>query len=56
MKCKTITSIAVLAVFLIVGCMSTISYAQNAEMEEAMKKDKTGTNPLNFSFDARLYN
>ena len=26
------------------------------EVEEAFAKDKTGTNPLNFTFDARLYN
>ncbi len=26
------------------------------EIKEAMKADKTGTNPLNFTFDARLYN
>jgi hypothetical protein len=26
------------------------------ELEAAMKKDQTGTNPLNFTFDARLYN
>ena len=29
---------------------------QAQEIKEQMKKDKTGTNPLNFTFDARLYN
>jgi hypothetical protein len=26
------------------------------EVEKKFKKDKTGTNPMNFTFDARLYN
>ncbi len=29
---------------------------QAQEMKEQMKSDQTGTNPMNFSFDARLYN
>jgi hypothetical protein len=26
------------------------------DVEQKFKKDKTGTNPMNFTFDARLYN
>jgi hypothetical protein len=46
------------------GLYSPVTLAQEevsddpalGEIKEAMKADKTGTNPLNFSFDARLYN
>jgi len=31
------------------------SATEAEEIEEAFEKDKTGTNPLNFTFDARLY-
>jgi hypothetical protein len=37
------------------GLMSTNAHAQE-DIKEAMKKDQTGTNPINFTFDARLYN
>ena len=36
------------------GSLSINALAQDAE--DAMKNDKTGTNPINFTFDARLYN
>jgi len=43
--------------------MSTGAHAQDdakaaatGDIKAEMKKDKTGTNPLNFTFDARLYN
>jgi hypothetical protein len=40
----------------LVGLMATSAVAQTeAEIKEAMKKDKTGTNPMNFTWDARLY-
>jgi len=45
----------VLAVFLIVALASTGVSAQE-DVKEAMKKDKTGTNPVNFSKDLRFYN
>jgi len=54
---------AVLAGLLIIGWMSTSALAQDntkGAADEAykaeMKKDKTGTNPLNFTFDVRLIN
>jgi hypothetical protein len=45
----------VLAVFLIIGLASTGVWAED-DIKEAMKADKTGTNPMNFTFDARIYN
>ena len=42
------------------GLCSSIALAQEVEtaddVKEQFKKDKTGTNPLNFTNDARLYN
>ena len=43
-----------LAILVMVGSLSINALAQDAQ--DAMKKDKTGTNPINFTFDARLYN
>jgi len=54
---------AVLAGLLIIGGMSTSALAQEEakaatkeEVKAKFEKDKTGTNPMNFTFDARLYN
>ena len=46
----------VLVALLIMGLSSEIVHAQSDKRPSAFKKDKTGTNPLNFTFDARLYN
>ncbi len=36
---------------------ATTAFAQaQGDEEEAMKADKTGTNPINFTYDARIYN
>ena len=43
------------AVFLITGLTCTGVYAEE-DAQAAMKKDKTGTNPVNFQRDIRLYN
>ncbi len=63
MKTKTMYLIAILACLLVVGWMAPCAHAQDdaeAVTEEEVKakfeKDKTGTNPVNFTFDARLYN
>jgi hypothetical protein len=45
----------VLAVFLIIGLASTVVWAED-DVKEAMKADKTGTNPINFQRETRLYN
>ena len=45
----------VLAVFLIIGLASTGVWAQE-DIKADMKKDKTGTNPVNFPRESRLYN
>lgn len=45
----------VFVAFLIIGLTFTVVYAQD-DAKEAMKADKTGTNPINFTHDARLYN
>ena len=44
-----------LAVLMIISLVSTSIQAQD-DAEAAMKVDKTGTNPVNFTHDARLYN
>jgi len=62
MKKRKLYLSAVFAVFLIIGLVATGAQAQDdkeADRQKAkaiMKKDKTGTNPINFTFDARLYN
>ena len=63
MKTKAMVLIAILACLLVVGWMAPCAHAQDdaeVKTEEDVKakfeKDKTGTNPLNFTFDARLYN
>ena len=63
MNFRTIIFSTILAGLLIAGWVSTSALAQD-EAEAAAKedvkatfeKDKTGTNPMNFTFDARLYN
>jgi hypothetical protein len=39
-----------------VASASAQTAEESAAFEEAKKADKTGTNPMNFSFDARIYN
>jgi hypothetical protein len=63
MNMRTTIFSAVLAGLLITGWMSTSALAQDdakaaatGDIKAQMKADKTGTNPLNFTFDARLYN
>jgi len=63
MKRRIILFSVILAGLLIAGGMSMSAHAQDeaeAGAKEAVKakfeKDKTGTNPMNFTFDARLYN
>ncbi len=55
MNRRTIQFIAVLAGLLIAGWVSTSAQAQD-DAKAAMKGDKTGTNPVNFTHDVRLYN
>jgi hypothetical protein len=53
-------------IFLVMACLLCLAvpnlYAEgdaeaaSSDVKAAMKKDKTGTNPMNFTFDARLYN
>jgi hypothetical protein len=53
-KIKLLVS-TVFAALLIIGLASTGVQAQDDE-KAAMKADKTGTNPVNFTYDARIYN
>jgi len=46
---------SVFAAFLIIGLAATGSWAQD-DAKAAIKGDKTGTNPINFTHDVRLYN
>jgi hypothetical protein len=46
---------AVLVSLFVAASLSPSVLAQD-DAKEAMKGDKTGTNPINFTFDARLYN
>ncbi len=55
MNIRTTIFSAVLAGLLVAGWMSTGAQAQD-DTKAAMKKDKTGTNPVNFTHDARIYN
>jgi hypothetical protein len=47
-----------LAALVVAGSMSVIAQTadESAAFEAAKKADKTGTNPMNFTFDARIYN
>jgi hypothetical protein len=55
MKKRRVFISTVIAVLLIIGLASTGVRAQD-DAEAATKADKTGTNPINFTHDARLYN
>jgi hypothetical protein len=55
MKKRKLHLSTVFAVLLIIGLASTGVQAQN-DAKADMKADKTGTNPVNFTHDARLYN
>jgi hypothetical protein len=55
MNRKSIFFIAIFAVLLTTGWMSSVAQAKEGE-QPAMKKDKTGTNPVNFQRDLRFYN
>jgi len=50
----------VFAVFLAVGLVPMCAFSEEVmtktDVEAKFKKDSTGTNPLNFTYDARLYN
>jgi hypothetical protein len=47
-----------LAALVVAGSMSAGAQTadESAALKAAQKKDKTGTNPMNFTFDARIYN
>jgi hypothetical protein len=45
----------VLAAALLIAVMP-FQALEEADAQSAMQADKTGTNPINFTFDARLYN
>jgi hypothetical protein len=60
-KCLQIFSIVALVFCLaapgvIAQEAETADVATSKDVQEKFKKDKTGTNPMNFTFDARLYN
>jgi hypothetical protein len=56
MKSRTRHLNTVVAALLLAAWMAPNAQAQDAEMKAQMEADKTGTNPMNFTFDARLYN
>ena len=45
----------ILTITLFMGILGLNVHAQE-DIKAEMKKDKTGTNPMNFTYDARLYN
>jgi hypothetical protein len=54
---RRLNSISMVIVGALVGLLSTSSFAQTeADIKAQMKEDKTGSNPLNFTYDARIYN
>jgi hypothetical protein len=55
MKKRNLHLSAVFAALLIIGLASTGVQAQG-DAKKAMKGDKTGTNPINFTHDVRIYN
>lgn len=55
MKVRTLQSMAVIAGMMI-GVMASGVQVQEEDAQAAMKKDKTGTNPVNFAPELRLYN
>ncbi len=52
---RRIKQLSALVAGLLIGGVLTSAVAQD-DIKEAMKKDKTGTNPVNFTYDARIYN
>jgi hypothetical protein len=56
MKSRTRHLNTVFAAILLAAWMAPNAQALDAEIEAQMEADKTGTNPMNFTFDARLYN
>jgi hypothetical protein len=55
MRSGRIACCAILVLAVSFGMVSSQAFAQE-DNQLASKKDKTGTNPMNFTFDARLYN
>jgi hypothetical protein len=55
MKNRKLHLSTVFAVLLIIGLVSEGVQAQD-DAKAATKADKTGTNPINFTYDARIYN
>ena len=55
MNIRTKILCAVLGGLLIAGWMSTSAHARD-DAKTGAKGDKTGTNPINFTHDVRLYN
>jgi hypothetical protein len=54
---RMIKSMSMVLAGLTIGLMATGAVAQTeAEIKAQMKEDKTGSNPLNFTHDARIYN
>ena len=49
----SLTLFAAIAAF---SCMAALPSLHAAEVKATDASDKTGTNPINFTFDARLYN
>ena len=56
MKSRTRHLNTVFAAILLAAWMAPNAQALDAEIEAQMEADKTGTNPMNFTFDARVYN
>ena len=56
MRAIRIACCAMLILALSFPMVPSQAFAQEEDVKAAMKKDKTGTNPMNFTFDARLYN
>jgi hypothetical protein len=53
---RRLNSISMVIVGALAGMLSTSAFGQTeAEIKEQMKADKTGSNPLNFTYDARIY-
>lgn len=60
MKKEMKSMMMVFTVFLAVGLVPMSAFSEEvvteADVKAEFKKDSTGTNPMNFTFDARLYN
>jgi hypothetical protein len=55
MKSLLMKHYAFILFVLLIGVLSVEGQAQE-DLQEAMKADKTGTNPINFTYDLRFYN